>query len=187
MAGFPSCLWMNNIPLCIQLTLEQHGFELNGSTYTCFFSNSKYYTTILFRGFPGGASGKKPTSQCRRHKRHSIPRSGRSPGGEHDNPLQYFCLENPMDRGVWQTTVHSVAKSRTQLKRLSTHALYYPRSVECMDAEPQIWRANCKVTHKFLIAWELTPLTLCCSGSNIFHIFFIHSFVNNFCQLRLFP
>ena len=51
----------------------------------------------------------------------SIPGSGRSPGGEHGNPLQYSCLENPMDRGAWQATVHRVPKSRTQLKQLSTH------------------------------------------------------------------
>ena len=37
-------------------------------------------------------------------------------GGEHDNPLQYSCLENPMDRGAGQATVHGVAKSQTQLK-----------------------------------------------------------------------
>ena len=46
----------------------------------------------------------------------SIPGSGRSPGGGHGNPLQYSCLENLMDRAVWQATVHSVVKSRTQLK-----------------------------------------------------------------------
>ena len=40
----------------------------------------------------------------------SIPGWGRSPGGGHDNPHQYSCLENPMDRGVWQATVHGVAK-----------------------------------------------------------------------------
>ena len=39
--------------------------------------------------------------------------SGRSPGGGHGNPLQYSCLENPMDRGAWQATVHRVAKSQT--------------------------------------------------------------------------
>ena len=50
-----------------------------------------------------------------------IPGSGRSPGGGHGNPLQYSCLENPMDRGAWQDTVHSVTKSQTQLKRLSMH------------------------------------------------------------------
>ena len=43
----------------------------------------------------------------------SIPRSGRSPGEGHGNPLQYSCLENPMDRGGWWATVHGVAKSQT--------------------------------------------------------------------------
>ena len=46
----------------------------------------------------------------------SIPGSGRSPGGGHGNPLQYICLENPMDRGARQATIHIVAKSWTQLK-----------------------------------------------------------------------
>ena len=44
------------------------------------------------------------------------PGSGRSPGGGHNNPFQYSYMENPMDRGDWRTTVHRVAKSRTQLK-----------------------------------------------------------------------
>ena len=42
-----------------------------------------------------------------------IPGSGRSPGGGNDNLLQYFCLENPMDRGAWWVTVHGVAKSQS--------------------------------------------------------------------------
>ena len=50
----------------------------------------------------------------------SIPGSGRSPGGGHGNLLQYSCLENPKDRGAWQTRVHRVAKSWTQLRQLST-------------------------------------------------------------------
>ena len=44
-----------------------------------------------------------------------IPGSGRSPGGGHGNPLQYSCLENPMDREAWQATVHGVTKSQTRL------------------------------------------------------------------------
>ena len=43
-----------------------------------------------------------------------IPGSGRSPGGGHNNPLQYSCLGNPMDRGAWWATVYGVAKSQTQ-------------------------------------------------------------------------
>ena len=46
----------------------------------------------------------------------SIPGLGRSLGGGNDNPLQYSCLENAMDREIWRTTVHGVAKSKTQLK-----------------------------------------------------------------------
>ena len=45
-----------------------------------------------------------------------IPGLGRSPGGGHGNPLQYSCLENPMDRGDWRATVHKVSKSQTCLK-----------------------------------------------------------------------
>ena len=45
-----------------------------------------------------------------------IPRWGRSPGVENGNPFQYFCLENPMGRGVWQTTIHGVTKHWTQLR-----------------------------------------------------------------------
>ena len=45
----------------------------------------------------------------------STPGLGRSPGGGHGNPLQYFCLEDPMDRGAWWATVHGVAKSQTVL------------------------------------------------------------------------
>ena len=49
----------------------------------------------------------------------SIPGSGISPGEGNGNPLQYSCLENPMDRGAWQATVHGLAQSQKQLKRLS--------------------------------------------------------------------
>ena len=51
----------------------------------------------------------------------SIPELGRSPGGEHGNPLQYSCLENLMDRGAWQAAVHRFAKSQTRLKQLGRH------------------------------------------------------------------
>ena len=51
----------------------------------------------------------------------SIPGLGKSPGGGHRNPILCPCLENPTDRGAWWATAHGVAKSRTQLKRLSAH------------------------------------------------------------------
>ena len=49
----------------------------------------------------------------------SISGSGRSPGGGNDNPLQYSCLENPMDRGAWQAAVHRVGHNGSD----RTHAL----------------------------------------------------------------
>ena len=45
----------------------------------------------------------------------SVPGSGRSPGEGNGNPLQYSCLEHPMDRGAWQATVHEVTKGRKSL------------------------------------------------------------------------
>ena len=54
-----------------------------------------------------------------------IPGSGRSPGGGHGNPLQYSCLENPIDRRVWWAIVHSVAQNQTQPKQLSMHTRWF--------------------------------------------------------------
>ena len=83
---------------------------------------ASFWSTVNVLGFPGGASGKEPTCQRRLDVRDadSNPGLGRSLGGGHGNPLQYFCLENPMDSGAWQAAVHRVAQSRTRLKRLST-------------------------------------------------------------------
>ena len=67
----------------------------------------------------------------------SIPRSGRSPGGGHDTPLQYSCLENPMDRGAWRATVHRVSKNRKRLKRLSTHVPFLEQVV-CVNSFRQL-------------------------------------------------
>ena len=58
---------------------------------------------------------KKFTCQCRAREMGSLPGSGRSLGEENGNPLQYSCLENPMDWGAWQATVCGVTKSWTQL------------------------------------------------------------------------
>ena len=60
--------------------------------------------------FPGGSDGKE--SACNAGDLGLIPGLGRSPGEGVNYPLQYFCLENSMDRGVWWATVHGVAKSQ---------------------------------------------------------------------------
>ena len=64
----------------------------------------------------------------------SIPRLGRSPGGGHENPPQYSCLENPMDRGSRWATVHRVAKSWKWLKWLGTHTVNLEN---CLSPAPQ--------------------------------------------------
>ena len=90
----------------------------------------------------------------------SIPGSGRSPGGGPSNPLQYSCLENPMDRGVWQATVHGVSKSQT---RLSTHTPMGTLTI-VSDWPPH----SCSQ-----LGEELTP-----AGRDVFHGLLFH------CQLE---
>ena len=115
--------------------------------------------------FPRGTSVTHPPANARDPREMgSIPGLGRSPGGGHSNPLQYPCLENPMDRGAWQATVHRVAKSRTRLKWLGMHAWTYEgRNVR----ESSKWRCNMYSTgmHKFraqifkklIYIWEFSP------------------------------
>ena len=83
---------------------------------------------------PHSTSGKEPACQFRLEVRDtsSIPGSGRSPGGGHGNPLQYSCLENPMDRGDWRAAVHRVAYSRTWIKGLSIHAAPHATPTEVL-------------------------------------------------------
>ena len=75
--------------------------------------DSLLYT--LKRCFPGRSDGKE--SACNAGNLGSIPGSKRSPGEGNGYPLQYSCLENPMDRGAWRAIVCGVTKNQTQLKR----------------------------------------------------------------------
>ena len=79
------------------------------------------------RNFPGGAEVK--ASACNAGDLGSISGLGRSPGEGNDNPLQYSCLENPMDRGTWWAAIHGVAKSQTViLSETMSHAVQgHPR------------------------------------------------------------
>ena len=73
----------------------------------------------MYMDFPGGSDGK--ASAYNEGDLHSIPGLGRSPGKENGNPLQYSCLENPMDRRVWWATIHGVTKkSWTKLSYQTT-------------------------------------------------------------------
>ena len=81
-------------------------------------SSSKRYDSRIWPhhgepGLPWWLRWQKICLQCRRPG--LIPGSGRSSGEGNGNPLQYSCVENPMDREAWWATVHGVAKSRTRL------------------------------------------------------------------------
>ena len=71
--------------------------------------NNTIYSMLPYMELPWWLSGKEST--CNAGDPCSIPGLGRSPGGLHDNQLQYSCLENPRHRGIWQATVHGVAGS----------------------------------------------------------------------------
>ena len=75
-------------------------------------------------GFLGSAIGKEPACQCRRHKG-LVPGSERSSGGGHGKPLQYSCLENPMDRGSWQAPVYRYTELDTAEVTLCTYVKYF--------------------------------------------------------------
>ena len=81
-------------------------------------------------GFPGGSDSKE--SACNAGDLGSIPGSGRSPGEGNGNPLQYSCLENPIDGGAWWATVHRVAKSQT---RLSDFTFTFPEVLKNKQTE----------------------------------------------------
>ena len=78
-----------------------------------------------YSGLPGGSDGEE--SACNVRDTGLIPGSGRSPGEGHGNPLQYPCLENPMDTGAWRATVHGVTESQTPLKRLLSAHIHLGR------------------------------------------------------------
>ena len=78
---------------------------------------------ILKYGFPGGSEVKNPPANAGDLR--SIPGSGRSPGEGNGNPLQYSCLENPMDGEAWQATVHGVAKESDTTYQVNKNILKY--------------------------------------------------------------
>ena len=73
---------------------------------------SCYKTIVLYKAYSGSGDEEFAYNEG---DMGSVPRLGRYPGGRHGNLLQYSCLENFMDRGAWQATVHGVTKNQTRL------------------------------------------------------------------------
>ena len=140
-------------------------------------TDSSSFPMVIFTGY-------SCFEQCRRGKVSvynagdpgSSPGLGRSPGEGNGNPLQCYCLENPMDRGAWQATVHGVAKSRTRLSDLAYQYLqcYLSCRFTCMSPKEQL-RIFCKAQRtrggcpcSFPLCWHLSKLLK--DGSS-YHLF----------------
>ena len=94
--------------MCIYLCVYTHTHTHLPIYVVCVLT---YVCVYIYIHFPGGSDDKESTYYV--GDLGSIPGLGRFPGEGNDNPLQYSCLENSMDGGAWQATVHGVTKSRT--------------------------------------------------------------------------
>ena len=119
-----------------------------------FFLHAFWVTPSASEDFPRGSDSKE--SACNAGDQGSIPGLGRSPGGGHGNPLQYSCLENPMDRGAWWATVHRVTRSQTQLKQRSNSKCLWTASTVLM---PPLYAAGAQPKGKLgsHCTWHLYP------------------------------
>ena len=93
----------------------------------------------------------------------SIPRVGKIPWRKAGQPIQYFCLENLMDRGAWWATVHRVAKSQTQVKWLSTQAPIGIKFFSHSDQQAWAWSRKPFMTDSYLCLLSYLLITLLCS------------------------
>ena len=117
-----------------------NGQRLSGDQATKRPGMCKYNLSDVF---PGGSDSK--ASACNAGDPGLIPGSGRSPGEGNDTPLQYSCLENPMDGGAWWATVHRVTKNWTQLSNFTlfeySHSIISKSTFSCSKNGPaaEIW------------------------------------------------
>ena len=109
---------------------------------------------LVQQGFPGGSEVK--VSACNAGDLDSIPGSGRSPGEGNGNPLQYSCLENPVDGRDWKAAVHSVAKSWTRLSDFTFLSLSQSKTNEKMSKKLRDLTPLHKQHHLYLHDVKLT-------------------------------
>ena len=129
--------------------------SLRGQPESGWWDASRRHLPMDQLGFPCSSIGKE--SACNAGDPCSIPGLGRSPGEGNGNPLQYSCLENPMDREAWQATVHGVAKSQTRLN----HHHHLSAGAEVALTLPSQWQCLCQCEN------FVSPLVEC--GANRHH------------------
>ena len=121
-----------------------------------------------FSGFPGDLDGRE--SACNAGDWGWLPGCGRPPGGGHDNPLQYSCLENPMDRGAWRAPVSGIEKSWTRVS--DYHSLFL----------------SILLPSSFRIHWWFSsgPINVCWLYSDVsfFYCFFYFLFLSGLCSVK---
>ena len=107
-----------HVTVSLGICVEQNFWDTEYHTSLTSIAIAKLLSDV---GVPGGSDGKE--SSCNAGDPGSIPGSGRSPGEGNGNPLQYSCLENPMDSGAWQATAQRVAESDMTERLMHTHTL----------------------------------------------------------------
>ena len=119
----------------IEMLVKSQNLNLLHQHYPCswisaHYQNAQLPMTLVFRGFPGGSVVKNGPANA--GDADSIPRPRRSSREGNSNPLQYFCLGNFMDRGIWWATVHGVAKNWTWLS-VRIHLVFMRKSWRTVD------------------------------------------------------
>ena len=129
--SYQFCFERNLLEFCPQPSVSAVSLSNDSRTYPMHYLVYHKNKSPLLpkRGFPGGSGVK--ASACSAGDPGSIPESGISPGEGNGNPLQYSCLENPMEWGPWWATVHGVAKSQTQLRDFSFTSLSPQIGIYC--------------------------------------------------------
>ena len=105
--------WKNSSFLCYFLTWKPQPCQFNWLNFYQLLDTWGSQVALMVKNLTANIGDIRNTSQ--------IPGSGRSPGEGHSNPLQYSCLESPLDRGAWRATVHRLSQSWARLKWLIMH------------------------------------------------------------------
>ena len=109
---------------------------------------------VIITSFPGGTNGKELACQSRRCKSHRYnPWVRKTPGEGHGNPIQYSCMEIPMDRGAWWVKIHRVVQSQTWLKRQQAHTHIIITTLHCLI----ILSPSKQTLYSFTPAFPLPP------------------------------